>query len=143
MRIAIDFDGTIVEHRYPEIGKERPMACMTLRQLQEEGHQLVLWTVREGELLEAAVEWCKERGIIFYAVNANYAGETPNSPDYSRKIVADLYIDDRMAGGLPHWSIIYQLIRRKCTLEHYLRREITESMQAAQPAKPKHWWQRR
>ena len=63
MTIAVDFDGTIVEHRYPEIGKERPFAIQTLKMLLKEGHQLILWSVREGELLEQAVEWCRARGI--------------------------------------------------------------------------------
>lgn len=143
MRIAIDFDGTLVEHRYPEIGKELPMATMTLRKLQEEGHQLVLWTVREGALLDAAVDWCRERGIEFYAVNANYPGETPGDSDYSRKIVADLYIDDRTVGKLPHWSVIYQLICQNCSLELYLRREISADLAIQNPPKRKHWWQRK
>ena len=51
MIIAVDFDGTIVEHRYPEIGKEIPFAIATLKQLQAERHLLILWTVREGKLL--------------------------------------------------------------------------------------------
>ena len=72
MLIAVDFDGTIVEHRYPEIGKEIPFAISTLKRLQEERHRLVLWTVREGTLLNEAVEFCRRRGLEFYAVNANF-----------------------------------------------------------------------
>ena len=56
MKIAVDFDGTIVEHRYPQIGKEIPFAIDTLKMLQQEGHWLILWSVREGKLLEDAVE---------------------------------------------------------------------------------------
>ena len=67
MVIAVDFDGTIVEDRYPGIGKERPFATATLRRLIERGHRLILWTVREGELLDEAVAWCEERGVEFYA----------------------------------------------------------------------------
>ena len=55
MIIAVDFDGTIVEHRYPQIGKEIPFAIATLKQLQAERHLLILWSVREGKLLEEAV----------------------------------------------------------------------------------------
>ena len=69
MTIAVDFDGTIVEHRYPEIGKELPFATQTLRMLIEQRHKLILWTVREGQLLEDAVEWCRKRGVEFYAIN--------------------------------------------------------------------------
>ena len=59
MIIAVDFDGTIVEHRYPRIGEEIPFAVVTLKLLQQEKHRLILWSVREGALLDEAVEWCK------------------------------------------------------------------------------------
>lgn len=65
MIIAVDFDGTIVEHRYPAIGKELPFATSTLRQLMEDGHRLILWTVREGDLLQEAVDFCEQRGVSF------------------------------------------------------------------------------
>ena len=52
MTIAVDFDGTIVEHRYPEIGKEKPFAIDTLKKLIAQRHQLILWSVREGKLLD-------------------------------------------------------------------------------------------
>ena len=68
MTIAIDFDGTIVEHRYPKIGNEIPFATDTLKMLMKDHHRLILWTVREGELLKEAVEWCRERGVEFYAI---------------------------------------------------------------------------
>ena len=57
MYIAVDFDGTIVEHRYPKIGREKPFAIETLKKLRKDGHQLILWTVREGRLLDEAVEF--------------------------------------------------------------------------------------
>ena len=69
MTIAIDFDGTIVEHRYPKIGNEIPFATDTLKMLIKDRHRLILWTVRAGKLLDEAVEWCRERGVEFYAVN--------------------------------------------------------------------------
>ena len=64
MIIAVDFDGTIVEHRYPEIGREKPFAFDTLKMLQKEGHRLILWTVREDKLLEEAVDFCRQHGIL-------------------------------------------------------------------------------
>lgn len=142
MRIAVDFDGTIVEHRYPAIGEERPMAIMTLQKLQEEGNQLILWSVREGQLLQDAVDWCRERGIEFYAVNANYPGEKPTDEEYARKITVDMVIDDRNFGGLPHWSTIYQVIHHRTTLERYLRHELRKALAEQEPPKKKHWWQR-
>ena len=111
MVIAVDFDGTIVTHEYPKIGKERPFAIQTLKRIQEEGeHQIILWTVREGALLKEAVDFCHERGLDFYAVNSNYPEEAPehNAP---RKLVADLWIDDRNLGGIPDWGVIYQMIK--------------------------------
>ena len=116
MTIAVDFDGTIVEHCYPAIGKERPFAVATLRQLQRDmpDLHLILWTVREGELLEQAVAWCAERGLEFYAVNSNYPEELP-SPSAGnqgcRKVTADIYIDDRNLDGLPEWTEIYRRVR--------------------------------
>ena len=62
MVIAVDFDGTIVEHKYPAIGRELPFATETLRMLIRDRHKLILWSVREGRLLDEAVEWCRERG---------------------------------------------------------------------------------
>ena len=79
MIIAVDFDGTIVEHKYPEIGRELPFAIETLKKLQQERHRLILWSVREGKLLQEAVDFCRERGLEFYAVNSNYAEETLES----------------------------------------------------------------
>jgi hydroxymethylpyrimidine pyrophosphatase-like HAD family hydrolase len=67
--IAVDFDGTIVEDEYPKIGKPIIFAFDTLKKLQEKGHRLILWTYRKGKALDEAVEFCKQNGIIFYAVN--------------------------------------------------------------------------
>ena len=111
MTIAVDFDGTIVEHRYPEIGEELPFATDTLKMLIRDHHRLILWSVREGKLLDDAVNWCKERGVEFYAINRDYPEETTdNNPYFSRKLKADLFIDDRNVGGLPDWGTIYRMI---------------------------------
>ena len=122
MRIAIDFDGTIVEHRYPRIGKEIPFAIATLKQLQTERHLLVLWTVREGKLLDEAVDFCRKRGLEFYAVNANHPEEEVRNDMTSpcRKVVADLYIDDLNVGKLPDWGAIYEMINNRWSYERYL-----------------------
>ncbi|HDR68558.1 MAG TPA: hypothetical protein ENN61_05850, partial [Bacteroidaceae bacterium] len=110
MKIAVDFDGTIVEHRYPDIGKEMPFAFDTLRALQDQRHQLILWTFRSGKELEEAVEYCRKNGIVFYAVNKSYPEEQFDEATSSRKIQADLFIDDRNIGGFPGWGRIYQMI---------------------------------
>lgn len=111
MIIAVDFDGTIVKHRYPAIGEEIPFAIDTLKMLQEERHRLILWTVREGELLDEAVEWCRKRGLEFYAVNRDFPEEDATGEGFSRKLKADLFIDDRSFGGLPDWGVIYHRIK--------------------------------
>lgn len=107
--IAVDFDGTIVEDAYPNIGKPQIFAFETLKKLQEEGHRLILWTYRSGLRLEEAVEFCKDNGIIFYAVNKSFSEEEYNE-SMSRKIHADLFIDDRNIGGFIGWGEVYQLI---------------------------------
>lgn len=109
--IAVDFDGTIVTHEYPKIGREIPFAIETLKMLIRDQHRLILWSVREGELLQEAVDWCKERGVEFWAVNKDYPEESyENNNHFSRKLKADFFIDDRNIGGLPDWGQIYQII---------------------------------
>ena len=126
MVIAIDFDGTIVEHRYPSIGRELPFAIETLKKLTEEGHRLILWTVREGRLLDEAVAFCRERGLEFYAVNRDYPEEEKNRNNhFSRKLKADLWIDDRNLGGLPDWGTIYEMVHNRLTYEDLMRRYET------------------
>ena len=107
--IAIDFDGTIVEDGYPSIGKPRIFAFETLRKLQENGHRLILWTYRSGNRLEEAVAFCNENGIEFYAINKSFE-EDQFETTKSRKIYADLFIDDRNIGGVLGWGEIYQMI---------------------------------
>ena len=139
MLIAVDFDGTIVEHRYPEIGKEIPFAISTLKRLQEERHRLVLWTVREGALLNEAVEFCRRRGLEFYAVNANFPEEEAKlGTSACRKLKADLFIDDRNVGYLPDWGDIYELVHRRCSYRRYLR----ELQQTYEPEERPSFWKR-
>jgi len=112
MRIAVDFDGTIVEHQYPKIGKEVPFAIQTLKQLYQDGHELILWTYRAGQELQEAVDYCTQNGITFYAINKSYPEEVFDD-QVSRKIIADMYIDDRNYGGMPDWGEIYASISGK------------------------------
>jgi hypothetical protein len=107
--IAVDFDGTVVEHAYPGIGKEMRFAFATLKELQNRGHKLILWTFREGRLLNEAVEYCKQNGIEFYAVNRSYPEEEYHEK-ISRKINADIFIDDRNVGGFPGWPDVFQML---------------------------------
>jgi len=109
LTLAIDFDGTIVEDAYPKIGKPRLFAFETLQKLQQDGHRLILWTYRNGVKLQEAVEFCKKNGIEFYAVNCSFPNEVYD-PNKSRKINADLFIDDRNVGGFYGWGEIYQIL---------------------------------
>jgi len=123
--IAVDFDGTIVDDAYPKIGKPRIFAFETLKRLQKDGHRLILWTYRSGDRLHDAVAFCKENGINFYAVNHSFPEEVYDGT-ISRKINADLFIDDRNIGGVLGWGEIYQLITNE---EPDLK------------SVPKKWWQ--
>lgn len=141
MTIAVDFDGTIVEHRYPEIGKEIPFATETLKMLIAKRHRLILWTVREGKLLDEAVEWCRQRGVEFYAVNKDYPEEdgTNNNNHFSRKIKADIFIDDRNIGGLPDWGTIYKMINEQKSYRAVLTERLSGSHYGEGPRKHKRW----
>lgn len=112
MIIAVDFDGTIVEHKFPKIGKPLPFAFDVLKKLREKGHILILWTFRAGKELEDAVEFCRQNGIEFYAINKNHPEEV-FSDKISRKILADIYIDDRNFGGFAGWGVIGQELLKK------------------------------
>lgn len=123
MLIAVDFDGTIVEHKYPAIGRELPFAIETLKKLRDDRHKLILWTVREGRLLEEALAFCHERGLDFYAVNRDYPEEEKGQNNhFSRKLKVDLFIDDRNLGGLPDWGTIYEMVSKKLSYEDLMRK---------------------
>lgn len=147
MTIAVDFDGTIVTHKYPEIGEEIPFAIDTLKMLIKDHHKLILWSVREGKLLDDAIEYCRERGVEFYAANRDYPEETmENNNHFSRKLKVDLFIDDRNVGGLPDWGTIYQMITQHKKWNQIL--EEAETGESHNPyshhhhhSKKKKWWQ--
>ena len=101
MIIAIDFDDTITESSpYPIMGKIKEQAVVVIKKLKSQGHTICLWTCRAGEYLDEAIKALKEKGIEFDYIN--------NSPidTGSRKIVADIYIDDRAYGGEIDWEAI-------------------------------------
>lgn len=109
IKIAIDFDGTIVEHDYPAIGREMMFAFAAMKALQARGALLILWTFRTGAELDAAVDYCRKNGVVFYAVNANYP-EEKMSDGMPRKINAEIYIDDKNLGGFPGWGETMNII---------------------------------
>lgn len=105
MRIAIDFDGTIVEHKFPDIGREVPGAFEWMKKWQEAGAELILWTMRSdrrindpslwGLYLTFACQYCAGRGIFFAGVN-----HAPHGRDWtdSPKVYAHIYVDDAAFG---------------------------------------------
>lgn len=142
MTIAVDFDGTIVTHEYPKIGEELPFATETLKMLIKDQHKLILWTVREGELLDEAINWCRERGVEFYAVNKDYPEEKKEwNNHFSRKLKVDLWIDDRNLGGLPSWGQIYQMISEHKSWQDIIRQERRRAQGQNDTQQKKHWWQ--
>ncbi|HLN54820.1 MAG TPA: hypothetical protein VK207_02445 [Bacteroidales bacterium] len=127
IKIAVDFDGTIVDHEYPGIGKEKLFAFQTLKELEKRGALLILWTFRTGKELAEALEYCKRNGIEFYAVNRNYPEEIFDEVTVSRKINADIYIDDKNIGGFPGWSNIWQMLNPFELHEREAQRRIESS----------------
>jgi hydroxymethylpyrimidine pyrophosphatase-like HAD family hydrolase len=126
IKIAVDFDGTIVEHEYPKIGKEKLFAFQTLKELEKQGATLILWTFRTGKELEEAVEYCRQNGIEFYAVNKNYPEEIVDET-VSRKIDADIYLDDKNLGGFPGWSEVWQMLNPYEIQEKIAEKRISKS----------------
>lgn len=93
--IAVDFDGTLCKNNYPFIGMPNAYMILKLKRFRELGHKLILWTCREGKELDEAVNFCKECGLEFDAVNTNLDTEIERWKHNPRKIGADVYIDDK------------------------------------------------
>ena len=95
MIFAVDFDGTLCNINYPELGEPIDIVIDFCLQRREEGHKLILWTCRCGKYLEEAVAWCKEQGLEFDAVNENLPEMIEAFDNDCRKVFADYYIDDK------------------------------------------------
>jgi hypothetical protein len=117
--LAVDFDGTIVTHKFPQIGEPLPFAFECLRVLKADGHKLILWTCRENhkthidkQYLTDAVEYCRENGVEFDAVNETIAQEDFRYEYYKlmRKPYAHIYIDDSNLGGFPGWLKVMEIV---------------------------------
>ncbi len=128
MFLAIDFDGTIVEHEFPDIGAAAPGVFSWLKEFQAAGAKLILWTMRSdgrtgegkecGPVLTQAVEFCREHGLEFYAVNEN---PTQQSWTNSPKVYAHRYIDDAATG----WSIIGPLVLEEIKAHFAAKKALT------------------
>lgn len=95
MTIAVDFDGTLCENQWPRIGRENRHIINQLIRHQADGDKVILWTCREGELLDEAVLWCLNRGLRFDAINDNLPENKARYGNNCRKVWADEYWDDK------------------------------------------------
>jgi hypothetical protein len=95
MIICIDFDGTLCEHRFPEIGQPYLGVIEKLKARKQNGDKLILWTCRDGKPLDEAVEWCKQFGLEFDAVNDDLPEIKKSFIFKSKKVYGDVYLDDR------------------------------------------------
>lgn len=93
--IAVDFDGTLCESAWPEIGKANWPVINEVKRRQADGDRIILWTCRTGALLDRAVEWCRDHGLTFNAINSNVPERIEQCGDDPRKVSADEYWDDR------------------------------------------------
>ncbi len=124
--ISIDFDGTIVDHNYPEIGLPKPLAFEVMKKLKEAGYGLILNTCREDtkkrKYLTEAVDFCASQGIVFRSVNTNLQ-EDDFRDEGGRKIYANFYIDDRNVGGFHGWKwILDEFLRGSRSIQKVKKR---------------------
>lgn len=105
--VAVDFDGTLVEDKFPEIGTPIEKTWERLREVQQSGAKIILWTSRDGSRLKAAVEFCTERGIHFDAINDNLDECKILFDNDTRKVYANEYWDDK---AVPMFSRIHSIL---------------------------------
>lgn len=91
--VAVDFDGTLCKDAYPNIGEPLPYSLYYIKELAKDGAILILHTCRSGALLDAAVAWCNERGVVFDYINENVPENIDRYGGDTRKIYADIYVD--------------------------------------------------
>lgn len=114
--IAIDFDGTIVEESYPLLGKLRKGAKKYINKLHDDGHTIIINTCRSGVHQQAAFKFLVGLDVAFDLINENHPSVVSQYNNDSRKISADLYIDDKNLVKLPSWKEKYKLVNK-----HYKR----------------------
>ena len=129
--IAVDFDGTLCENAWPGIGAPRQAVIDYVQDQQRRGAKLILWTNRGGEYLDAALDWCEDRGLVFNAVNENIPEMVEYFGNDCRKVFANEYIDDR-AVPMPgeSWALTAELSREF----YYIREKLGKSELLAQLA---------
>lgn len=112
--ISIDYDDTIVYADYPEVGVLKPYAREVINQLYNEGHTIIINTCRSGDHQQMAAMYLHDMGIKFHHINENHPDNIAMYDSDSRKIFADIYVDDKQLGGLPEsWVVIDSQLRQQ------------------------------
>lgn len=120
MTIAVDFDGLLHDGEWPGIGRPKPGALRAMRRLKADGHYLIVWSCRRGRAEGDMEEWLRAWGFPHDSINASRPEHIIEFFGDTRKVYADVYVDDRQVGGLPSWDEIYDLISGKIKLAwHY------------------------
>lgn len=101
---AVDFDGTLCENAWPEIGEPNYALIQTLKALRKKGDKVILWTCRTDDRLDEAIAWCKEQDLEFDSVNENLSEIIGQFGTESRKVFADVYIDDKAV--IPNFKFV-------------------------------------
>ena len=113
MIIAIDFDGTIADSKFPDCGTIKPNAKEVINTLFEAGHEIIIWTCRFEKDEHAAKEFLDNHGVKYHKINEHMDWAIEKFGNNTRKIFADIYIDDKNVGGLPDWLEIYNILKTK------------------------------
>ena len=112
--ISIDYDDTIVYSDYPNIGTIKPHAADVINRLHDAGHFIIIWTCRSGEHETMAADYLRSNGVKFHHINENHPDNIAQYDSDSRKIFADVYVDDKQLGGLPEsWLEIETILTQQ------------------------------
>lgn len=117
LTLAIDFDGTIAEASFPEVGALIKDADTIIRKLHEDGHNIIINTCRSGRFEGMAEDFLTENDIPYHFINSNLPELIEFYNQDCRKISADFYIDDKCIAGLPSWEEIYKIITKAANEE--------------------------
>ena len=103
MIYAVDFDGTLCSDGFPDIGIPNKSLIVFLCEEKAKGAEIILWTMREGKILNQALDWCKKQGLEFDAVNDNAQSQKQLWGNNPRKVYADCYFDDKNGDITQYW----------------------------------------
>jgi hypothetical protein len=112
--ISFDYDDTIVVADYPNIGTIKRFAKEVINSLYDEGHTIIINTCRSGKHEADAALYLTQCGVMYHHINENHPENIAIYDSDSRKIYADIYVDDKQLGGLPEsWLTIDEMIREQ------------------------------